>query len=46
MGVGAVLLAGETFLRAALDEAIAALSRDGTIDAILESHAFPARAGP
>lgn len=46
LGVGALLLANETFLRAALDEAIAALSRDGTIAGILEAHAFPAVAVP
>jgi polar amino acid transport system substrate-binding protein len=42
MDVGAVLLARETFLRANLDQAIAALTADGTIDAILKSFGFPA----
>jgi polar amino acid transport system substrate-binding protein len=40
--VGAGVLAAETFLRTALDEAIAALVRDGTIEEILERHGFPA----
>jgi polar amino acid transport system substrate-binding protein len=42
MDVGAVLLARETFLRTNLDQAIAALTADGTIDAILKSFGFPA----
>ncbi len=46
LGVGALLLADETFLRTAVDEAIAALSADGTIAGILEMYAFPATAGP
>lgn len=46
LGVGAILLADETFLRAAIDEAIAALRSDGTISAILEEFEFPATAGP
>jgi polar amino acid transport system substrate-binding protein len=40
--VGAVMLARETFLRANLDQAIAALTADGTIAAILKSFNFPA----
>lgn len=44
LGVGALLLSNQDFLRAAVDEAIAALGRDGTIDAILEAFEFPARA--
>jgi polar amino acid transport system substrate-binding protein len=40
--VGAGVLAAETFLRTTLDEAIAALVRDGTIEEILERHGFPA----
>ena len=40
--VGAVLLARETYLRANLDQAIAALTTDGTIEAILKSFGFPA----
>jgi len=44
--VGALLLADETFLRTAVDEAIAALSADGTITAILEQYQFPASAVP
>jgi hypothetical protein len=42
--VGAVLLARETFLRANLDQAIKALTADGTIDAILKGFSFPAAA--
>jgi polar amino acid transport system substrate-binding protein len=46
VGVGALLLANQDFLRTAVDEAIAALRADGTIAAILEAHDFPAMAGP
>lgn len=46
LGVGALLLSDETFLRSAIDEAIAALIDDGTIQSILDNYAFPARAGP
>ncbi len=46
LGVGALLLADETFLRTAVDEAIAALSADGTIAGILQMYEFPATAGP
>lgn len=46
MGVGALLLGKETFLRTAVDEAIEALSRDGTIAAILDAYGLPARAVP
>jgi polar amino acid transport system substrate-binding protein len=42
--VGAVLLNRETFLRANVDQAIAALTTDGTIDTILKGFAFPAAA--
>ena len=42
--VGAVLLAHETFLRTNVDQAIAALTADGTIEAILEGAKFPADA--
>ncbi len=41
LGVGALLLANETFLRTAIDEAIAALSADGTIAGILDQYGFP-----
>lgn len=44
MGVGALMLADQTFLRTAVDEAIAALSADGTIPDILKSYGFPAMA--
>jgi len=46
LGVGAILLSNETFLRAAVDEAIAALRADGTIADILDEYEFPARAAP
>lgn len=46
LGVGALLLANETFLRTAVDQAIAALSEDGTIAGILEKYGFPATAKP
>jgi polar amino acid transport system substrate-binding protein len=46
LGVGALLLADETFLRTAVDEAIAALTADGTIAGILEKYGFPATAEP
>lgn len=46
LGVGALMLADETFLRTAVDEAIAALSEDGTIAGILEKYGFPATAKP
>lgn len=42
--VGAVLLTRETFLRANVDQAIAALTADGTIDTILKGFGFPAAA--
>jgi polar amino acid transport system substrate-binding protein len=42
VGVGGVVLADQKFLRSAIDEAIAALSADGTFGAILESYGFPA----
>jgi polar amino acid transport system substrate-binding protein len=40
--VGAVMLGRETFLRANLDQAIAALTADGTIETILKGFGFPA----
>ncbi len=46
LGVGALLLSNETFLRAAIDEAIAALRADGTIAGILDEYGFPAKANP
>ena len=46
LGVGALMLSNETFLRTALDQAIAALTADGTIAAILDSHGFPATVVP
>ncbi len=46
LGVGALLLADETFLRTAIDQAIVALSEDGTIAGILEKYGFPAMATP
>lgn len=44
LGVGAVVLADQKFLRSAIDEAIAALTADGTLGGILESFDFPATA--
>ena len=38
LGVGALMLSNETFLRTAVDEAIAALVQDGTIAGILETY--------
>jgi polar amino acid transport system substrate-binding protein len=46
LGVGALLLSDETFLRTSVDEAIAALISDGTIQSILDKYEFPATAGP
>lgn len=46
LGVGAIVLANQTFLRNAVDQAIAALAADGTITGILESFNFPASAAP
>jgi polar amino acid transport system substrate-binding protein len=46
LGVGALMLSDETFLRTAVDEAIAALREDGTIAGILADFQFPAAAGP
>jgi polar amino acid transport system substrate-binding protein len=40
--VGAALLANEAFLRSSVDQAIASLSEDGTIQKILTSNKFPA----
>jgi polar amino acid transport system substrate-binding protein len=40
--VGAVMLARETYLRANVDQAIAALTADGTIESILKGFGFPA----
>ena len=44
LGVGGVVLANQKFLRSAIDEAIVALSADGTIDGVLKSFDFPATA--
>ncbi len=44
LGVGGVVLSNQKFLRSAIDEAIAALSADGTIDGVLKSFDFPATA--
>jgi polar amino acid transport system substrate-binding protein len=46
LGVGAALLARQSFLRSSLDQAIGDLVADGTIAGILAAHDFPARAGP
>jgi polar amino acid transport system substrate-binding protein len=42
--VGAAVLANESFLRNSIDQAISSLTRDGTIQAILDSNKFPATA--
>ena len=42
LGVGALLLQQNTFLRTTVDQAIAALVSDGTIQSILERYNFPA----
>ena len=42
--VGAAVLANEAFLRSNLDQAIASLIADGTIQGILDSNKFPATA--
>jgi polar amino acid transport system substrate-binding protein len=42
--VGAVLLGRETFLRASIDQAISALTMDGTIEGILKGFGFPGAA--
>jgi polar amino acid transport system substrate-binding protein len=44
LGVGAVVLSDQKFLRNAIDEAIAALTADGTLAGILKSFDFPASA--
>jgi len=46
LGVGALLLSEQTFMRTAIDEAIAALRADGTIAGILDTAGFPAKAAP
>lgn len=43
IGVGAVLLDGNGFLRSQIDDAIATLAADGTIEGILASFDVPAR---
>ena len=40
--VGAAMLANEAFLRSSVDQAIASLTADGTIKAILDTNKFPA----
>jgi polar amino acid transport system substrate-binding protein len=42
IGIGAIVLANETFLRKSVDDAITALTADGTIEAILNRAKFPA----
>jgi polar amino acid transport system substrate-binding protein len=46
IGVGALMLSNETFLRTAVDQAITALTADGTIQSILDKYKFPATAKP
>ncbi|HEY0917633.1 substrate-binding periplasmic protein [Devosia sp.] len=46
LGVGALLLADQVFLRTAIDQAIAALSADGTFAQIYKRFDFPATPAP
>jgi polar amino acid transport system substrate-binding protein len=46
LSVGAVMLSDQTFLRTAVDQAIAALTADGTLQSILNKYKFPATAKP
>lgn len=46
IGVGAITLADRAFVRDNVDQAVAALSADGTIQEILDSFDFPGRAAP
>lgn len=46
LGVGALLLEPNTFLRTEIDKAIAALIADGTIQSIIDQYKFPATAQP
>lgn len=46
LGVGGLLLRQNTFLRAAVDQAITALTADGTIPAILNKYKSPATGKP
>ena len=46
IGVGGLLLSNEKFLRTAIDDAIAALNADGTIQSIVDRYKFPATATP
>jgi hypothetical protein len=40
--VGAALLSNELFMRSAVDQAIASLTADGTMEALLKGSKFPA----
>jgi polar amino acid transport system substrate-binding protein len=44
VGVGGVVASDNTFVRSAIDDAIAALTADGTIDRLLNHYDFPAAA--
>ncbi|MGV8989376.1 MAG: substrate-binding periplasmic protein [Cypionkella sp.] len=46
LGVGAIMLKQNKFLRTAVDKAITALISDGTIQSILDKYAFPATVKP
>jgi polar amino acid transport system substrate-binding protein len=46
VGVGGLMLEKNTFLRSAMDEAIVALTADGTIQSILDRYKYPATAKP
>ena len=41
--VGAAVLANEAFLRSNIDQAIASLTEDGTVQQILDEHKFPGK---
>ena len=46
LGMGAAMLANESFLRSSLDKAIASLAADGTIQSIIDKYRFPATVSP
>ena len=46
LGVGAILLKQNAFLRSAIDQAITALSSDGTIKGILDKYKYPGTVQP
>ena len=46
LGMGAAMLANESFLRSNLDKAIASLAADGTLQSIIDKYRFPATVAP